>query len=597
MKKSISLLLSTLICALFFISCNVMTNCGYISDSDGFGLNEESVITVSIAELNTHSRTIFPKDWTSERAGALVFKLTGSTTENGANEITANNTFSYAQITNGTAKIKLTPELWYLKLTAYQQNGTDLDETMITADAVLADLSNGSTIVEFPLVATTNTTNATGDFEVTLSFPKPDNFFKVTYGLYQSGAMDAELATGFNAITKEVSDLTTVNAENNLYSFTYEENTVTAGTYYFNANFTDSQNRSIGYYSTLVYIDGGNISSDAISLSDMFNKPPRAASNLSVDYIFNSNALNPVELTGTDTIPSTYEAKFTWMDNSDNETGFELIVKDADDNAVTIDSTTITAGNLKASSTTVTITLDTGKVYNATLRPTNNFSPVATNDTYATLSNINLYTVTYNLNNGIIKTGSTTTTEATTTKYVVPFTSASTPSLIAGDTSTYPYIYRTSYNFENWVDSTDTAVTSISATNTDNIELTASWSATASIRVNLPTYGTLNVAILDTYDENAVINIAGAQTDPSTPVTISLSGGAGGVSQLTCTLYDYATSTAITDNITTSGNSWTWTINDDDNNIAVNAGIYRLAVSARIQGTPVSGNIYIRVTR
>jgi len=593
--------------AIMFFSCNNFTGGSIVEKSDA--IDGKTKLTLAVEGMFTSTqnpyiyRNMMPTNWTSDKAGALYYVLTGAKLATGENEITSNNTFTYAQLSGGTATILLDSANWYLTLTAY----TDEEHTKVALKSSLVEinLSNGANTAVFNMIAP-ETTTASGSAAITLKFTKPANFDRVVYGIYTGSALSSTVVG--EAVTAETTDLTTVNSANNVYSVTYTNSSITAGQYYFNAAFYNSANKVICFYSDLVQIDGGNDTTQSVNLAEgAFNTPAANPTAINVSYSYNDNthsAMKVAELTATDTINSKYYATFTWNDNSDNETGFELIVTDTADaeNPVTYNSaSTLTAGSLAASSESATIELDTGHVYTVKIRALNDFT---TNSTYLDLSgNVSLFTVAYTLNSGLVMKANDSSTESTVVTYVVPYnSSALAQSLLGSDSSTYPYVYRTSYSFIKWYEASDTskaAVTEIAANNTANLSLAAYWQSSLGVSINMPDYSTINdYALVDSYTEAAVYTLSGIQSG-DTAVTVVLTPNTG-LTNVSWTIYnnsDYATE--ITDNksVDNTTSVLTWTITDTANSVAVAAGTYRIAVSGTYNETSVSGNIYIKITR
>lgn len=600
MKKSVRLFLGAVLCILLLVSCNPIADCGKVYGSkEVYG---KATLSIGIDDIIPTLRTVLPNEWVDERSGALTYKLTGSKTQHGTtNEVTGQSTFTYAQISGGTAKISLDPAVWYLTLTAYQG-----EEVALVSPESAVDLTGGSTNYTFALKAATNT-NATGDVDVTVTFPKPANFHSVVYGIYETGALDADPVTvGSDNLetTAELDDLDVVTA-NGLYSFEVNETGIKAGTYFFNANFMDSDGHTIAYYTEKVIIDGGNLSEKAFTLPDIFEKPPVAATGFNVAYSFNNNGMNAVELGADTAVPDFYAATFTWTDNSDNETGFELIITDETGTAIDLtEDGVITAGSLAASSETVTVKLSTGVVYNATFRAVNGYSPddAADDTNLITKDDINLFTVTYNLNGGAVQKSNSAATDAAVAKYVVPFNaSAQARDLLTGSNASFPFVFKTvssrTYDFVEWrtdVADDTTSVSQIAANNSGDMNITAYWNSPLTVGADLPSYSAVIGNLLAEENDLATIVISGEEADAEvslTPVT--------GITNVVFTLYKNNTAGAITTGVVTETDQdddtvvtgWTWTIGDAE------AGTYRLEVTAEQDGLALSNVLYIKVTR
>lgn len=599
--KKFSFFLSTVICTLVLISCNLAQNCGYVTGINDSNKTDKATLTIKLAKMNTSAvlGNIYPLDWTDARKTQLTYKLTGSKTSGGSNEIADGNVFSYAELSSGNATIDLEPAVWFLTLTAYQG-----DEIALVSNEIEKDLTGGHSTVTFNLNAATST-EATGDVKITVKFPKSENFDTVTYGLYTSSVLnDANLVANTTAIEDGEQDIVLVNEANQIYSITYEVEDIKAGNnYYFNASFKDSNEKEIAYYTEKVIIDGGNLSSKTITLGDIFNKPPKAVSNFAVSYSYNNNGMNPVELS-ENTIPDSYIATFTWTDNSDNETGFVLKVPGEEG---------YISYNIPASTESFTcpVPFETGEIYDANIRAVNGFSPAFDDDeTVQSLNDINLYTVTYGLNNGKIKLNTTETTENNTILYVIPYNkSANAVTLITDVNTDTPYVFRDSYNFVKWTNGNDDSpVTTILAGNTENINLTAVWTSTLGISANFPSYSGLNEP-LSTFADNELYTISGIPEGTARTVEVTLNKSANeNVTDVKYAIYNSSNTlvTSSPDNNTTG--IFTWKITDMDADPAatqlssdpyfmIPAGTYRVEITGKVNGIDTTASLYIKVTR
>ena len=610
--------------AITLFSCNNFAGGKVVEKDNPSVTSEKALLSISIDEMLTSaqknpliSENIMPSPWTAARAGNLTYKLTGSATIGGdPYSVPDNTTFTYAELTGGTASILLDPANWTLTLTAYKG-----DDVVLVSAPETANLVSGANTVTFTMAVPSTGSEATGSAAVTIKFIKPSNFDKVVYGIY-AGALPTSSAVGTEVIASgavvtvdDEADLTTVNAGINSYSITYTNNAVKAGNYYFNAAFYDAADKIINFYSDSIQIDGGNETAKTIDIGDSFNKPAEKPTALSVTYAYNDNtapydALNPYESDTPGLFLDAYYATFTWDDASDNETGFELTItdtEDADNPVVYTSTSSVVAGSLVASSTSVTIELETGKVYTAKIRAVNSFTP-ADSATTSLSGNVNLFTIAYTWGNdgdstinSKVKISDTTETANTTTVYVVPLTSTTGYSLIGSNTAVFPYIYRTGYEFIKWyVDEPTEEAYTLPTNNTANVDITAYWQSRLGVTITMPNYSTIgDYALVDSYSEAAVRTISGVQADAATPVTVVLTPNTG-LTNANWTLYnnsDYTT--PITDNIAIDDSTkvLTWTISDSENSVAVAAGTYRIAVSGTKDGTAVTGNIYIKIER
>lgn len=608
--------------AVIFFSCNNLSNGKVIENGKPVLSNEKVSLSVTVdgmytsAEIPGVSRNIMPVSWDDTRKGNLTYVLTGSPvgTPFAMTEVPATAVWSYSDITGSTAKIDLDAVEWTLTLTAYQgyTDAANPGVIALQSNPKLVDLRTGATTVSFDLLPPSDT-EATGDVNVKITFEMPASFDHVIYGIYKNSFPadnpNVELVdstvTSITPITAKVgAGLTEV--DTGKYNFEYkttDTEKVKAGKYSFNATFyakVDGADKVICFYSDSIQIDGGNLTEKTINISkEAFNAPAVNPTSLTVDYSYNNNGLNPVELTNS-TVDGKYLATFTWDDNSDNELGFELVITDVAASAETVydRDSTLKAGSLSASSETATVELETGKEYSAKIRAVNNFtttSPVDS-DYYSTTERIFLFTVAYNLDHGKIQKDASTSTADSIVTYVVPCTpytsSPVLPDLItkAADTVVYPYVFRTDYKFLKWYESapTDEAYTAITVPSAGNIVLTAYWQSELGVTINTPDYSTISdYALVKDYAEAAVYEV-----DGKTINTVTLTPN-NGLTDVEWTIQNYTDSSEIITGKSVDGatKALTWTIT------GVDAATYRIAVSGTYNGENVTGNIYIKITR
>lgn len=609
--------------AVIFFSCNNLSNGKVIENETPVISNEKVSLSVAVdgmytsAEIPGVSRNIMPVSWDDTRKGNLTYVLTGSPvgTPFAMTEVPAT-AWTYDDIKDGKAKIDLDAVEWNLTLTAYQgyTDAANPGVIALQSNPKLVDLSTGATNVSFDLLPPSDT-EATGDVNVKITFEMPSSFDHVIYGIYAgsfptSDPVDSAV-TSITPITAKV-DAGLTEAGTGKYSFDFktdDTNKVKAGKYSFNATFytkVDGADKVICFYSDSIQIDGGNLTSKTINISkEAFNAPAVNPTSLAVDYSYNNNGLNPVELTNS-TVDGKYLATFTWNDNSDNELGFELVITDVAEAAADptyepakyTAASTLKAGSLAASSTTATVELETGKEYSAKIRAVNNFTTTSPSDSdyYSTTERIFLFTVAYNLEHGKIQKDASTSTADSIVTYVVPCTpytsSPVLPDLItkAAATVVYPYVFRTDYKFLKWYESapTDEAYTAITVPSAGNIVLTAYWQSELGVTINTPDYSTISdYALVKDYAEAAVYEV-----DGKTINTVTLTPN-NGLTDVEWTIQNYTDSSEIITGKSVDGatKALTWTIT------GVDAATYRIAVSGTYNGENVTGNIYIKITR
>ncbi|MBO4859460.1 MAG: hypothetical protein J5527_13190 [Treponema sp.] len=611
--------------AVIFFSCNNLSNGKVISNEKPVVSNEKVTLTVAVDGMYTSaekpgiSRNIMPIDWSDTRLGKLKYVLTGSPVD--VFEMTAvpaTAVWDYANIsaTPSTAKIDLDAKEWNLTLTAYQ-GYTDADnpgEIALQSGVTPVDLRNGATTVTFDLLPPTTDTNATGDVDVKVIFEMPASFDHVIYGIYDGSLPTsdpvASTVTSITPITAKIvngvvdglTDLT-----GGKYSFEYktdDSNKVKAGKYSFNATFyakVDGVDKVICFYSDSIQIDGGNSTEKTINISkEAFNSPAVNPTSLAIDYSYNNNGLNPVELT-TNTVSDKFYATFTWTDASDNETGFELVINDGTTDTTYNSSSTLVAGSLAAASSTATIELDTGKEYSAKIRATNSFTP-STAGYFSSSDRIFLFTVAYKLDGGKIKKVADSSTADSIVTYVVPcapYTTvpSNTPDLIEKEASSvvYPYVYRDNFVFKHWyADETakDTAYNAITIPTSGNIVLNAYWQSTLGVTITTPDYSSVsNYALVLNQDPsvlpaNAAVYSVNRITNTS--ITLTPNTGLTGVDWKILNLAGTEITTGKTVDGATEALTWTFT--------GLEAGTYPVVVTGTYDGQAVTGNVYIKLT-
>lgn len=619
MKKLLSILMGIAVSALLLVSCEQLTGNGLITPSGEKPIINSSEFTVSVDSLLA-SRNIMPDEWTPDSAENLKYVLTGGTSADWTvNEVSADTNgkvFAYSEIVAGTAKIALKPVQWWFVLTVYQDDAHT--KVALISDKVAVNLTTGNATGNFVLKAPAST-EATGSVSVKVKFPKPANFDSVTYGIYQGNTVNAApitskldepepatYATEYKATVTADSIKLTKENETGDYSFIYTNGSVKAGrNYYFNAIFRDSANNIIAFYSDILVVDGANTSSKEIELGNIFNTPALNPTSLAVAYSYNDAGMKAVNLTDEQTVPNSYKATFTWNDKANNETGYELVLTNVADAAEVLtytSSSTVEAGSLGASSTSVTVSLNTGKEYTAKIRAVNSFTTVT--EYFDMTGSVNLFTVTYTLVGGLVKTDTSNVTADTVVRYVVPYNKSSVEqTLLSSESNSYPFIYKTGYNFVRWYESSDTvdmaAVTEIAADNVANIELTAYWESSVGVTLEFPSYeGIKQLALVPSQADGSVVTIAGAPTGEATTTVVTLTPNST-LENVTWTVYDTDYVTKIEDNIVIDAETkkLTWTITDTVNDIEVLSGTYRVAINATYNDSPVVGNVYITITR
>lgn len=410
------------------------------------------------------------------------------------------------------------------------------------------------------------------------------------------------------------------------------------GDSFFGVIFYNDKDQVLATYFDRIRIDAGNVSEAVIKLEkDIYNKIPASPENFAVTKtIFNDDGfgdskyqvINGTTTTAADTL---YKAVFTWDDKSDNETGFVIKITDTDNAgsvAYTVNSSAATNeavadaaagdladGSLAAGSTTATIWLETGKTYTATINANNSFGD--SSDVACAADEINLFTVTYQLDEGQVKFGAAAgdvTTAAADTAFVLPYNkSDEAQPLLSADTADIPHVFRDNYKFHEWQDTASmtpgpgTPVTEIAASNAANMDVTAVWQSGLTVNVTLPSYSEpQNVKLFKDLINAQVIEAPLRSTplgavDGSVTVTLDTTTYTA-LSDMEYTVYNLDGITPLTDGITDDGaGKLEWTFSDTPD---LTAGTYPVYVKADYEFTDntvtktetLSGYLYIKIT-
>lgn len=576
------------------------------------------------ASVGSTSRTILPSDWTEERASALVYQITD---DDDSNAVIADK-LTYAGLKAGLT-LYLEVKEWNLTLTGYEPvagDGTSADgnKPVLSAKAT-ADLSAGATAITFNLKPA-DVTQAKGDADVSVTFYDIDELDHIVYGLFDdsnagAGQVDVETVTKNTGSWNGVAGVSESNSATNQWKITYTTDTADAGgDSFFGMIFYNAGNKVLATYFDSIKIDAGNVSKATIKLEkNIYNTSPVAPDNFDLTQTIFNNGTGYQILDGTTTAADTlYKAVFTWEDKSDNETGFVIEITggtaplEIDSSATTqTDVDLAVAGNLAegsltAGSTTATVWLETGKTYTATIKAENSIGESDTVDCVDT--EINLFTVTYQLDEGKVKYGAADTDAtdgADQTAFVLPYNkNANVQPLLGADTADIPHVFKDGYQFQEWQDTASltpgpgTPVAEIAAGNADNMDVTAVWQKALTVNVTFPSYAEAqSVQLLDTYSEAAVITKP--KTEPSVEVSAATPATGGTLNNVVYTVYNIDGTTPVTDGVDDDGaGKLTWTFADTT---GLTAGVYRIYVTANYTGTdttvtPLSGNLYIKIT-
>lgn len=613
------------------ISCSNVLDASLKDPSGSSADSGKMPVLYVTASVSAPSRTILPSDWTEERASALVYQIT----DDGDGDAVIADNLTYADLKAGLT-LYLAVDTWNLTLTGYEQaaDGTSADSSkpVLSAKAT-ADLSSGAAAVTFNLQPAAST-QAQGDVDVSVTFYDIDEIKKISYGLFDSsdasaGEVDVkkvEKNPDWNGV-----DVSEANNVTNQWKIQYTTDAAAAGgDSFFGVIFYNDKDQVLATYFDRIRIDAGNVSEAVIKLEkDIYNKIPAAPENFAVTKtIFNDDGfgdskyqvINGTTTTAADTL---YKAVFTWDDKSDNETGFVIKITggtaplEIDSSATPQTDVKLAAagdladGSLAAGSTTATIWLETGKTYTATINANNSFGD--SSDVACAADEINLFTVTYQLDKGQVKFGAAAgdvTTAATDTAFVLPYNKSDTAqTLLSADMADIPHVFRDNYKFYEWQDtnSMGTPVTEIAASNADNMDVTAIWQSGLTVNVTLPSYSEpQNVKLFEDLINAQVIEAPLRSTplgavDGSVTVTLDTTTYTA-LSNMQYTVYDLDGITPLTGGIKDDGaGKLEWTFSDTPD---LTAGTYPVYVKADYEFTDntvtktetLSGYLYIKIT-
>ncbi len=618
---SAGLVLGTLMA---FISCSNALGASLKDPSGSSADSGKMPVLYVTASVGSTSRTILPSDWTEERASALVYQITD---DDDGDAVIADK-LTYAELKAGLT-LYLEVKEWNLTLTGYEPvagDSTSADSTKPVLSAQgTADLSAGATAITFNLKPA-DVTQAKGDADVSVTFYDIDELDHIIYGLFDdsnagAGQVDVETATKDTGSWTDDDGVSVSNSTTNQWKITYTTDTADAGgDSFFGVIFYNAGNKVLATYFDRIKIDAGNVSKATIKLEkNIYNTSPVAPDNFDLTETIFNNGTGYQILDGITTdADGLYKAVFTWEDKSDNETGFVIEITggtaplEIDSSATKQTDVDLAAagdladGSLAAGSTTATVWLETGKTYTATIKAVNSIGESDKVDCDDT--EINLFTVTYQLDEGKVKYGpadTAATDGADQTAFVLPYNkNGDAQPLLGADTADIPHVFKDGYQFQEWQDTESltpgpgTPVAEIAAGNADNMDVTAVWQKALTVNVTFPSYAEAqSVQLLDTYSEAAVITKP--KTEPSVEVTAATPATGGTLNNVVYIVYNIDGTTPVTAGVDDDGaGKLTWTFADTT---GLTAGVYRIYVTANYTGTdttvtPLSGNLYIKIT-
>ena len=275
---------------------------GSVSENDDDDSSSSGNLKIKVADIQA-SRTILPTAFGLD--SGLVFKLSGKSS-NGT-EITNKKVDVDG---NGKAEVSLSNALWELTLIAYK--GSDA----VLRGLASADLRNGGDSVTFVMRPWGDTP---GTVKLETEVWTSDAVSSGTVGIY-------DYTTGKEIF---VDDITA--DELAAKKITYTKGNLDAGEYNVKIYLKNSDDEIIGFWNDLLVIDQGNISEKKGIVIRALAKPD-APTNFKATLVDNTASFAAVTYKddGTDGAPSTYNVKFTWEDNSDNEDSFVIVLREYD---------------------------------------------------------------------------------------------------------------------------------------------------------------------------------------------------------------------------------------------------------------------------
>ena len=621
---------------MLFASCQMDTPDSSVS---GYSAVSESSnikgVTLTIGEITNTERTILPADWNDGTAEKLTYVLLAKKS-NGPSGYETKATFSYSELTGGTAVVNLDLVEWDLKLIGYITNESYQTHPCLEKELLGEDFSTGKKTVVFDLEPTDPTkTSATGNVDVTITW-LTDKALRLEFGIYDIGKKTDEIVedTGrMDALFSETKAESSFAVAGTAHEMSFQPKNIKAGMYKFAEVFYNAATGGdvIGYYIDNLYVDGGNDSIATVNYGDKFNTQPDNPTWLAVETVF-----IPQELTATNTtVNDWYYAKFHWNDIATNETGFELVIDDGSNEEVVnptklassplksdylLDGTTAataTNNNLDAGSTSVVLKLKTETLYTAKIRAINKYTPDyddADDDDFCDNLNRNgdgkgrdyapivgddkqfgMFTVNYALDGGTVTKAKLSTTDENVTNYVVGFNYHSEQQdLMTDDILSYPFVSKIGYVFDYWNDATSGKLEVIPAKNTDNLTLTAVWGGSeVRVSVTFPSYASANDVKIaaDQNSDNTVKFKYSAENN-----SISVTAGASLVTPGFELTEVGDNGKPIETGTSVSGSKWTWTPTKKPT-----PGLYCLQITGTYKdpGTgrtlTLCGNVYINV--
>ena len=662
MKRIVQLGGMLIALGMLFASCQMGTSdasfSGNSAEQESSNING---ITIGVGSIDNTERTILPADWDEDTAESLTYVLLVK--KAGDSGYGTLDTFSYSELTGGTAIVNLELTTWDLKLIGYITSaGEDGYKThpCLEKELLNQDFSKGKKTVTFDLKPVLTKegggkTEATGSINVSIAW-LTDQPKRLEFGIYDSGTDTAiivedkgrtKVIDSLGAPSKKLNKITTeFNGSGSTHNVGWQEDdNVQAGMYKFAAVFYDDATAGnvIGYYIDYLYVDGGNLSKATVNYGDKFNTIPDNPTWLAVETAF-----VPQKLTATETtVNEWYYAKFHWNDNSNNETGFELVITEEGNTTPYVVNPTELAkadfalkaekwydgtseksfeadnpNTLDAGSTWVVLKLNTTKKYTAKIRAINDFTPPLYTDSAAKFcDNLNrngdgkgrsyapilgdgkqfgMFTVNYKLDEDSTVVTESGTTGGNVTNYVVGFNYHSEQQdLMTDSILETPHLENTNNMFDHWqtttvTDGSKTKMPVIGATNIENLELEPVWKGRdVLMSVTFPSYA--DAADVKIAADKNIDNTVTYKFHKTSNASISVDAG-GSLTDPQFELTDSKGKPVTEGTMGKSGTKWTWSLTK-----APPAGYYCLQITGTYEdpGTgrtlTLCGNIYIKV--
>lgn len=347
MKGKLKCLLLVAMALMLFAGCsNIVSDDANVS-GEGI-LDGECLISVGVEGVeNNRSRTIISDTIYDDTTVFKRLVITGDSIKG----MSIEHEFTAAELNAKSATISLPYDIWYLTLTAYDNNPADTTKFVpVLSGTSIVDLKNDKpSSISFKLTPNKVTSEGTLDLTATFKDPSYGNSKAITkcnIGLYTIED-DLLVANTSAELTPEAVMDETVPTKYLKSKIEYKANDATLaglkklkpGSYMLKIWFYPATGNSLGFYSDEVMIAPGRETKGTISIPDVIEKLPNKPDNLKV-------------LLAKDTDKDGhYNAYVKWDDRSDNEENFILKVIEYSDNTNTATTTAVEYGKDAAAAT------------------------------------------------------------------------------------------------------------------------------------------------------------------------------------------------------------------------------------------------------